>query len=137
MDFSFIRRKKKESVMLELTPLIDVVFLLLIFFMVTTVFREKETGINIKLPRSSIEEVVETKEIIVTVTKDKDVYINTKKVSINNFKNVLRQTLKYARKANVIIRGDRKVDYGFVVKVMTLSKKAGARVLDIATELEK
>ncbi len=137
MDFSFIRRKKKESVMLELTPLIDVVFLLLIFFMVTTVFRGKDTSINVKLPKSSIEEVVETKEIIVTVTKDKDIYINTKKVSIKNFKTILRQTLKNVRKANVIIRGDRRIDYGFVVKVMTLSKKAGARVLDIATELEK
>ncbi len=135
MDFITIRRRKKESVVLEMTPLIDVVFLLLIFFMVTTTFSEQTTGINVKLPESSIEEVVETREIIVTVTKNKDIYINTKKVSIRSFGKVLRQTLKNTRKANVIIRGDKYVDYGFVVKVMTISKQAGARVLDIATEL--
>ncbi len=136
MEF-FSRKRKKDEVMLDMAPLIDVIFLLLIFFMVTTTFRGKETGINIKLPKSSIEEVVETKEIIITITKNKDIYINTKRVSINSFEKTLRRTLKYARKANVIIRGDTKVDYGFVVKVMTMSKKAGARVLDIATELEK
>ncbi|MBU1076034.1 MAG: biopolymer transporter ExbD [Spirochaetes bacterium] len=137
MNFQQFKRDNKQSFVLELTPLIDVVFLLLIFFMVSTTFSEQETGINIKLPGSNIKEVVETKEIIVSLTKDKEIYINSQKVSLNNFSRVLKNSLQYSRKDNVIIRGDKYVDYGFVVKIMTMSKNAGAKILDIATELEK
>lgn len=137
MNFQQFKRDKKESVILELTPLIDVVFLLLIFFMISTTFSDKETGINIKLPKSNIKDVVETKEIIVSLTKNKEIFINSKKVSIKNFARVLKQTLKYSRKDNVIIRGDKYIDYGFVVKIMTMSKNSGAKILDIATELER
>ena len=91
----FLRKKNRDRTRggLRMTAMIDVIFLLLIFFMVTTTFRGKETGINIKLPKSSIEEVVETKEIIITITKNKDIYINTKRVGINSFEKALRQTL--------------------------------------------
>jgi len=137
MEIKKYRRNESESSLLELTPLIDVIFLLLIFFMITTTFRQKEPSINIKLPTSSIEEVVETKEVVVTITKNKKLYINTKQVPLRNFVPELSKTLKLARKPNVIIRGDKDLDYGFIVNIMTLCRKSGARVLDIATELEK
>ncbi len=137
MSFREYRRSKKDNVFLELTPLIDVIFLLLIFFMVSTTFSEADTSINIKLPKSTLEDVVETKEIIVSITQKKEVYINSRKVSMRIFERELKKSLKYSRKENVIIRGDRNIDYGFVVKIMTISKNAGAKVIDIATELEK
>lgn len=137
MSFQDFKRNNKQTTLLELTPLIDVVFLLLIFFMVSTTFTSTETGINIKLPKSTIKEVIETREIIISITKGQDIYINSKKVNINNFQKILKQTLRHSRKDNVVIRGDKNINYGFVVKIMTISKNAGAKILDIATELEQ
>ncbi len=137
MSFQDFKRNNKQTTLLELTPLIDVVFLLLIFFMVSTTFTSTETGVNIKLPKSTIKEVIETREIIISITKGHDIYINSKKVNINNFQKILKETLRHSRKDNVVIRGDKNIDYGFVVKIMTISKNAGAKVLDIATELEQ
>ena len=97
--------------LIEMTNLVDVIFLTLIFFMVSTTFSKqatRETSINVKLPQSSVKETQETTEIIVTVTRTKDIYINSIKVSFQGFRPALQEALHLASKANVIIRGDTK-----------------------------
>ena len=70
------RRKRKDELMLELTSLIDVVFLLLIFFLVATTFDDMKGGIKIDLPQSTIKEVSEVKEVQIVVDKDKNMILN-------------------------------------------------------------
>ena len=67
------RRRRRGEGLIELTPLIDVVFLLLIFFMVATTFDDVKGGIKIELPQSTIREIAEVKEIQIIVDKDKNV----------------------------------------------------------------
>jgi len=137
-----IKRRNRSNLILELTPLIDVVFLLLIFFMVATTFEDVSSGIKIELPESTIQEVSEVKEIQVIIDADSEIHLSIKevngekeniKVSIEQLKEELAGRILNSKEKNVIITADKNLDYGFIVKIMTLSKEAGATSLDIDT----
>ncbi|OQY07326.1 MAG: biopolymer transporter ExbD [Fusobacteriia bacterium 4572_132] len=137
MRFKKIKRRNNQDLFLEITPLIDVVFLLLIFFMVSTTFVDVNTGINIVLPQSTITEISENREIIISITKNKKIYINKRQIGLTNFEKNLEKEIELNQKSNVIIKADKDIEYGFVVKIMTMSKNAGATELDIATKDEE
>ncbi len=139
------RYKKRGELILELTPLIDVVFLLLIFFLVATTFDDMKGGIKIELPQSTIREISDIKEIQVIVDRNKKIVLNYKekgkseKISVNkeNLKAKLLEKLANSTEKNVIISADKKIDYGYIVEIMTISKEAGASSLDIDTADKK
>lgn len=141
MKLNRIKRRNKGNLVLELTPLIDVVFLLLIFFMVATTFEDINSGIKIDLPQSTIKEIKDIKEIQVAVTKNKEILLNfkdgnkreEKKVSKANLKKALGDMLNKSQERNVLISADKNIDYGYIVEIMTISKEAGALSLDIDT----
>lgn len=135
------RRRRRGEALIELTPLIDMVFLLLIFFMVATTFDDAKGGIKIDLPQSTIKEIAEVKEIQILVDKDKNMVLNFKekgksqqiKVDKDTLKEKLVEKLAESSEKNVIISADKKLDYGYIVEIMTISKEAGANSLDIDT----
>lgn len=139
------RRKRRGEGLVELTPLIDVVFLLLIFFMVATTFDDVKGGIKIELPQSTIREIVEVKEIQIIVDKDKKMILNFKEngkseqISVNKdtLKGKLAEKLSESKEKNVVISADKKLDYGYIVEIMSISKEAGANSLDIDTADKK
>lgn len=139
------RRKRKDELMIELTSLIDVVFLLLIFFLVATTFDDMKGGIKIDLPQSTIKEVSEVKEVQIVVDKDKNMILNYKEngkkeqisVTTENLKEKLAEKLSESQERNVIISADKRLDYGYIVEIMTISKEAGANSLDIDTADKK
>ena len=139
------RYKKRGELLLELTPLIDVVFLLLIFFLVATTFDDVKGGIKIELPQSTIKEIADIKEIQVLIDKNKNIILNYKEagkkeqISVNkdNLKNKLAEKLSNSVEKNIIISADKKLDYGYIVEIMTISKEAGASSLDIDTAGKK
>jgi biopolymer transport protein ExbD len=139
------RHKKRGELILELTPLIDVVFLLLIFFLVATTFDDMKGGIKIELPQSTIREISDVKEIQIIVDNNKNMILNYKeggkkeKISVNkdNLKLKLAEKLVNSKEKNVIISADKKLDYGYIVDIMTISKEAGALSLDIDTADKK
>lgn len=140
------RSRKKGELFLELTPLIDVVFLLLIFFLVATSFTKFEkSGIEIELPQSTIQEISDIKEIQILIDKNKNIYLNfndngkkeSKKISKDSLAQELEMKLELSKDKNVIISGDKSLDYGYIVEIMTISKEAGALSLDIDTANKK
>lgn len=141
MKLNRIKRRNGNSLILEITPLIDVVFLLLIFFMVATTFQDVDTGIKIDLPTSTVKSLTPVDDIQVIVTKNKDYFVKYKKsgkeirekTTAQDLKNVLINRLKDAQDKNIIISADKNVTHGIIVDVMTASKEAGATSLDIDT----
>lgn len=144
MKFQNFRRRNNKNIVLELTPLIDVVFLLLIFFLVATTFEDVDTGIKIELPKSTIRELKPVKELQISITGKKVIYLKykdgkeNKKIIVKkgNLKGQLAKVLGESESKNVIISGDKSIDYGFIVEIMTISKEAGAEELDIDTVLK-
>jgi biopolymer transport protein ExbD len=145
MKLNRIKRRNKGDMVLELTPLIDVVFLLLIFFLVATTFEDINSGIKIDLPQSTIREIKDVKEIQVAITKNKEIHLNYKegskrqeiKVTKANLKKSLGEMLNKTQEKNVLISADKNIDYGYIVDIMTISKEAGALSLDIDTTTGK
>ncbi|MCF2639004.1 biopolymer transporter ExbD [uncultured Fusobacterium sp.] len=145
MKIERTKRRGKGELTLEITPLIDVVFLLLIFFLVATTFEDINSGIKIELPQSTIREIKDIKEIQIAIDKNKNMVLNykekgkTQKVNVNkeNLKAELEEKFKNSNEKNVVISADKKLDYGYIVEIMTISKEAGASSLDIDTASSK
>jgi biopolymer transport protein ExbD len=128
------RREQEENYSLELTPLIDVVFLLLIFFMVSTVFVDFPRRMDITLPTSkaaSDNEVVKNLEI--EITRDKKIYVRGRRVTLDRLEQSLAK-LKKPQDVKTIIRADKDLPYGFVVQVMGLLQ--AAQVTDISVAVK-
>lgn len=132
-----IRRSKDEKPELQLIPFIDILFVLIIFFMVTTTFSNVSNGLNVKLPSSNVKEVSPDTEVIVSITKEGFIYVNNAKVDLEEFEAEVSKKLKEFEKTNVVIRADEELEYKTVVKVISMSKNAGALEVDIATEEDK
>jgi len=130
----YFRRDTEENYSLELTPLIDVVFLLLIFFMVSTEFVDFSRRMDITLPTSkaaSDDEVVKNLEI--EMTQDKKIYIRGRRTSLEQLEASLAQ-LRKPQDVKTIIRADKDIAYGDVVKVMGLLQ--AAKVTDISVAVK-
>lgn len=140
-------QRKKKDLILDLTPLIDCVFVILIFFMLGTEFIKNNSGLKIELPKSSVVEISEIQDLVIFVDKDKNIeisYVNTNNSSRGNEKTTLEslelkliEKLKLTTDKNVVIKADKELTHGDVVEIMTMAKNAGATSLDIATEGEK
>ncbi len=135
------RSHKREEVSIDLTPLIDVVFLLLIFFMVSTTFT-KETHLEIDLPESSAEAVstddVEILEIIVGSSGE---YSLNGKSLINNQIDTLKRALEKESKGDtklpMVITADASVAHEYVVRAMDAAAQLGFTKLSITTKQAK
>ena len=122
---------------LSMTPLIDVVFLLLIFFLVATRFEEEERDMDINLPRASEAQptISPQKELFVNVTKEGEFVVDGRELSLDN----LQECLLNAYRTNpgqqrVIIRADRDSRTSNLVAVMNACNRANIRNYSVATE---
>jgi biopolymer transport protein ExbD len=132
MDF---RRKNRErqSVSINLTSLIDVVLLLLIFFMISTTFI-LHPGLKVNLPSSSVEEIAQEEEdIIVVVTADNSIMIADEYFSSDTLYEKLLTLKNEQPEANLIIQADETANHGTVVEVLDNAKRTGFTKLSIAT----
>lgn len=122
---------------LDITPIVDTVFNLLIFFALSLNFIVTP-GIKVNLPESSTEEIVrEKEEIIIMMKQGNEVVVNNKSVSLEQLFLMLSQSAQKNKDALVIIQADEKVSHGNVVKVMDTAKRAGLTRLAIATTMVK
>ncbi|MGL5798293.1 MAG: ExbD/TolR family protein [Cetobacterium sp.] len=141
MKLNRIKRRSGNSLILELTPLIDVVFLLLIFFLVATTFEDVNSSIKIDLPTSTVKSAKPVNELQIVITKNREYFLSykengtSKRNSINakDLKEALLQKLGESEEKNVIISADKSVSHGIIVEAMTAAKEAGATSLDIDT----
>ena len=145
MKLERIKRRSGGTLVLEITPLIDVVFLLLIFFMLATSFDER-SAFKIDLPKSTAAKTKSTlKEVQVLVDKDRNVYVRytdnsgksqNEKLDLTSFISVVSEKLNNSENKDVIISADKDIDYGFIVEIMSLLKESGASAINIDTAIK-
>ena len=127
------RSENEENFSLDLTPLVDVVFLLLIFFMVSTVFIDFKRQMDISLPSSKSSAPSEVLEPVrVEVTVDRQIFLNGEKINLKEFESALSRIS--ASKKSAIIRADKNLPYGNVIKVMGMLQSA--KILDIGVAVK-
>ena len=129
------KRRPRMSVQVPLTSLIDIVFLLLIYFLLTTNYMVDE-GIKIKLPQAKAS-TPQTEEVItVYVDQQGRAFLGTKEVSMSALFDGLKEMIGDKEDKLVVVRADRAVILNKAVKVMDVVKAAGAGRLCLATEKE-
>ncbi len=134
MSGAFNSPKRKRGPAINITPLIDVMFLLLIFFMVSSTFRE-HLGIEISLPEaeSATDHDVEAHEI--SVSRGGAFYLGREKLDEDGLRSALEALLEMEPQATLVLRADREADFGRVVRAMDIARNVGGERLIIPTEL--
>lgn len=127
---------KLQETKLDLTPLVDCVFLLLIFFMVTTVF-STTPGLRVDLPKAAESDMPPEKDMNIVISKDGDLELNGVPITMDNLDRALQEAKETYRSRVLIIKADKKTYHEVVVDVMDAAKGVGIDELAIATELEE
>ncbi len=128
-------RKRREQITPELTPLIDVVFLLLIFFLVSSVFKKEEFALLLNLPVTEQGEGAEskTKEITIEINND-DIAVNGKKIAAAELESTLST---YDKAVSVNIRADEEARYKRLIQVLEVLQKQKKENISLITDKKK
>ena len=128
------RKSEEESFALDLTPMIDVVFLLLIFFMVSTVFVDFDRRMELILPSSKSSVPDENKEQIeIEMTNDKQIFLNGAQITLQELESTILDSREKLGESGVI-RADKNLPYGDVVQVMGILQNAGIQDISVAVK---
>ena len=131
-----MRRRKKiyqEETGLDLTPMLDIVFIMLIFLIVTTSF-VKESGIEVNRPNAETAERNEKGNILVAISENNEIYIDRRKVALRAIRpNIIRLRAENPEGA-VIIQADKASQTGLLVEAMDQIRLAGVLEISIAAE---
>lgn len=125
-------RRARLSPILDLTPMVDVVFLLIIFFMVSTTFITLESGLPVDLPQAQSAEAQSEGMPTVTIDAGERIYLGGEEVDISSLVPALEASLREREQEVVVLRADQSVSHGLTVRVMDAIKRAGAVRVAIA-----
>ena len=114
------KKKKRGATEIDITPLLDVMFLLVVFFMVATSFHEETRALEVTLPRAENPKIIAVNEDVlnITVTKDNRIFLNDDEIAPEKLKEELNERVKDTGFKNVIIRGDSEASYRSIVGII-------------------
>ncbi len=129
------KTKKQEEPIISIAPLIDIVFLLLIFFMVTSHFHVA-SGVPIKLPKitQNAYDGKTTQDIIVAIDQAGAVYLKGERIELAELGSKLKEILQQDRPARLLLQADKEAKHGIVVQVMDIAKTSGVSSIVIAAQ---
>ena len=126
----FKRRLKTEKGLLDLTPLINVFFLLFIFFLFTSSFIF-QPGIKVNLPKAVTSEVIQQENVVIIITRDDKLYLNDREISQDELASNLRLMAKES--VPLLIKADSRASLGRIVGLWDMCRKEGVSQVNIAT----
>ena len=127
------RKSLCEEQELNMTPLIDCVFLLLIFFMVTTVFKQPYS-LQVLLPEAQQAQIVEEKKLVASITADGRMEINRHLVTLDNLEQVLLREKEGTRSLTLVVRTDRETPHKYLLDLFEVAKRVGIEKIPLAAE---
>ncbi len=124
---------KKLMSDINVTPFVDVMLVLLIIFMVTAPMMIQ--GVEVNLPQTTTKRIKTQEDpLIITVNKNKEIFLETHRIKLEDLETKTRKIFENRREKEVLLRADKDVPYGFVIKVVAKVKQAGIDKLGMVTE---
>lgn len=123
-----------EKPVLMIIPMIDIIFFLLVFFMMSMLTMVTQKTIALNLPKTTVAKVDTTKTVPVSVTKDGQIYVEQDPVTLEELSARLATMKTGDEKLTVVLRGDTEVNYGAVVSVMDVIRLSGIERVSMATD---
>ena len=131
-----LQARPRRKVVINITSLIDVIFMLLLFFMITSTFLE-QPGIKLELPAARTSAHAEPQEFVLTVDKKGGLFLNRRPLAMENLEAEIRKAMPDMKDAALVLKADQEISHGLVVRIMDLAKRGGVRKLIIGTKPEK
>src|SRR5215472_6748001 len=117
---------------INITPLVDVVLVLLIIFMVTAPVLQ--SGIDVSVPKTRYQKEITEERLVITINKDQRVFLGNDPININEIGAKLRQRIRDPRNQSIFVRADENVPFGAFATVMDSVKQAGFANVSIVTQ---
>mgnify|MGYP001314427321 CR=1 FL=1 len=127
------QHKAEEEQELNITPMIDCVFLLLIFFMVTTVFKQPYS-LRVTLPEARQSQIVEEKKLVASIAADGRMEINRHPVDLASLEEILRREKESIRSLTLMVRTDKETKHRHVLDLFEVAKRVGIEKIPLATD---
>ncbi|MFA6834839.1 MAG: biopolymer transporter ExbD [Fibrobacteraceae bacterium] len=132
---SFIRKNVRRNSNIDISPMMDMAFILLIFFIVTSTFT-RETGIDVSKPKASTAKELSQESVLIGITRQGTVHINETQVNLPSLQTILRQMMAETPDRPVIIVSDRDAPSGRIVDVLDECNLAHVRKVSISASKE-
>lgn len=127
----YTRKRSRESVQLNIAPLIDMIFILLIFFLVTTSF-VRESGVDVKRPVAKTAQKKDKTNMVIGITADNMIYIEGKPIDKRAVRSYMERFLMQNPNGSVVIAADEDSKSGIVIQVLDACRLAGIKNISVA-----
>jgi biopolymer transport protein ExbD len=131
-----VRQRSVKRARIEIIPMIDVIFFLLVFFMVSSLAMTKINSLPVSLPKTSSSPEAIKQNVILTIRKGGDILINKAPVTLDGMGKILAFEMRNNPQDVVVVNADEGVDYGLVVRAMDQARQVGVRKFALATHAE-
>jgi biopolymer transport protein ExbD len=129
-----LRKRTPKKARIEIVPMIDTIFFLLVFFMVSTLSMSEFRGVEVNLPKAASGRDTPAESAMITVTRDGRIHVGKEPVEPGALRQALKRQLDKNSDLLVIINADEGVPHGQVVEIMDEARSAGIRKLSIAVK---
>ncbi|OQY40536.1 MAG: hypothetical protein B6229_01490 [Spirochaetaceae bacterium 4572_7] len=133
-----IRRRLKRTAVADMTPMIDIIFQLVIFFMISSVFNTAP-GIDIDLPKGEATQLLDITPLTITVRSNNEIYLNKEVSTLDNFSNTLTAYKNGLTDpvSSVVLKGDKDISYGTFIEIMGKLRAAGFDKINMITNISR
>ncbi len=128
-----VSKKERKDVEIAIVNMVDVVFVLVIFFVLTTTFT-KETGIDINKPKASSSKQLAKRPIIIGVSRTGEIHVNDRQVDFSILRSLLKRSALEDSNPTVVIQSDKQAEMGVVVKILDVCNELGIKNSSVSTE---
>ena len=133
-NFMYFKEKDETEYSINILPMIDIIFAILSFFIISSLYLTKIDTIKVNLPKSSTAVREQNKPQIITIDNNENIYFNSNEISLTNMSSLIRTNIENLDEPIVILRADTSVKHGFIVNLLDELRKIENLKIGISTE---
>ena len=133
-NFMYFKEKDETEYSINILPMIDIIFAILSFFIISSLYLTKIDTIKVNLPKSSTAVREQNKPQIITIDNNENIYFNSREISLTNMSSIIRTNIEKLEEPIVILRADTSVKHGFIVNLLDELRKIENLKIGISTE---
>ena len=130
----YFKEKNETGYSINILPMIDIIFAILSFFIISSLYLTKIDTIKVNLPKSSTAVREQNKPQIITIDNNENIYFNSREISLTNMSSIIRTNIENLEEPIVILRADTSVKHGFIVNLLDELRKIENLKIGISTE---
>ena len=133
-NFMYFKEKNETEDSINILPMIDIIFAILSYFIISSLYLSKIDTIKVNLPKSSTAVREQNKPQIITVDNNEKIYFNSNEISLKNISSLIRKNIENLEEPIVILRADTSVKHGLIVNLLDVLRKIENLKVGISTE---